>query len=169
MTQPSKFTPILVSSVIMITISLFPVLNLVNLLCCAGIILGGFAGTAYYNKSLTAAGQVIQFKDGAAIGILSGIVSALIVVIASTLLTIALKENPVPEALRLIETYGFQVPPAMEEFLQKISNEYNKSGFSITLTLITLVVDLITYPLFAAIGGILGVSILKRKGKAVDS
>lgn len=161
--MPSKFTPIIISSVIMITISLFPVLNLINLLCCAGIILGGFAGTAYYNKSLTAAGQQIQFKDGAAIGILSGIVSALVVVIASTLLTIALKENPVPEALRLIDTYGFRIPPEMEEFLQKISNEYNKSGFSITLTLITLIADLITYPLFGAIGGILGVTVFKKR------
>jgi len=166
MSYPSKFTPVLVSAVVMTAISLFPILNLINLLCCAGIILGGFAGTAYYNKQLAPTGSQIQYKDGAAIGVLSGVVSALFVVIASTLLSIALKENPVPEALRLIDSYGLPIPPEMEEFLQKISNEYNKNAFSITLTLITLIVDLLTYPLFGALGGILGVAVLRKPEKS---
>ena len=74
----------------------------------------------------------------------------------------ALKENPVPEAFKFLDSQGFQLPPEMDKFLQQISDEYNQRGFSITITLITLVTDIITYPLFGALGGILAVSILTR-------
>ena len=161
--MPSKFTPIIISSVIMVTISLFPLLNLINLICCAGIILGGFAGTAYYNREQLKIGGIIQFKDGAAIGILSGILSALLVVIFSTLLSMILKENPIPELFKLVDSQGLNIPPEMEKFLQQISDEYNKNGFSITLTLITLAIDIVNYPLFGALGGLLAVSIFSRR------
>lgn len=147
----------------MVIISLFPVLNLINLICCAGIILGGFAGTAYYNRQLRNSGSIVQFKDGVAIGILSGILSAVVVVILSTFLTIMLKENPIPELFKLIESMSLNLPSGLEEFLQKISDEYSKHGFSITLTLISLGIDVINYPLFGALGGILAVSILRKR------
>jgi len=161
--MPSKFTPIIVSSAIMIIISLFPLLNLINLLCCAGVILGGFAGTAYYNRQLSATGGMVQFKDGAAIGVLSGIISALTVVIFSTLLSMVLKENPIPELFKLVDSQGFHLPPEIDRFLQKISDEYNRKGFSITMTLISLVIDLLTYPLFGGIGGLLAAGIFNRR------
>jgi hypothetical protein len=166
--QPSKFTPIIISSVIMVTISLFPLLNLVNLICCSGIILGGFAGTAFYSKQLAGAGKIIQFKDGAAIGILSGIISALLVVVLSTLLSMILKENPIPELFKIVDSQKMNIPPEIEKFLQRISDEYSKSGFSFTLMLISLGIDIVTYPLFGALGGLLAVSILSRRKQQND-
>ena len=70
----------------MLVMSLLPVINLLNLLCCAGIILGGAAGTWYYARQLEKTGQVIQNKDGMMIGLLAGIISAFIYVIFSTMI-----------------------------------------------------------------------------------
>ena len=42
----------MLSSVIMIVIAVVPVLNFVNLGCCAGIVAGGVAGAIYYNNQL---------------------------------------------------------------------------------------------------------------------
>ncbi len=162
MNQPSKFTPVIISSVVIIVISLFPFLNFVNLLCCAGVIFGGTAGTAYYNNRLKKVGGQIQYKDGVAIGILSGIISALIVVIGTTLMTILVSQNPIPEVYKMLDMQGITIPPEIDKYLQKISDEYSKQGFSITLTLVTLIVDIITYPVFSAVGGMLAVAI-KRK------
>jgi hypothetical protein len=166
--MPSKFTPVIISSVVIVVISLFPFLNFINLMCCAGVVIGGAAGTAYYNNRLKSVGGQIQYKDAAAIGILSGIISALIVVIGTTLMTIVVKQNPIPELYKILDTQGFQIPPEAEKFLQKISEEYSKNGFSITLTLVSLGADLITYPIFSTIGGMLAVAIFGKKKNAAE-
>jgi len=166
MQQPSKFTPIIIGTTVMTLISVFPILNLLNLLCCAGILLGGFAGSAFYAKQLEKAGGLIQFKDGAAIGILSGLLSALLVVIITTLITLISSTNPVPEIYRLVEQYGYGIPPEAEKMLQKISDEYSRNGFSITITIFTLIIDIITYPLFGFLGGIIASSIFSKRRTA---
>jgi len=168
MEQPSKFTPVIISSAVIIVISLFPFLNFINRLCCAGVIIGGAAGTAYYNNQLKKTGTQIQYKDGVAIGILSGVLSALIVVIGTTIMTILVKQNPIPEIYRMIDMQGINIPPDVDKFLQQISDEYTKRGFSFTLTLITLVVDLIAYPIFSAVGGMLAVQIFGKKKNAAE-
>lgn len=166
--QPSKFTPVIVSTVVIVVISLFPFLNFINLLCCAGVIFGGAAGTAYYHNQLSKTGGMIQYKDGVAIGVLSGIISALIVVIGTTLMTMIVNQNPIPEIINFIDSHGMQIPPEADKFLQKISEEYVKNGFSITLTLISLVFDLISYPIFSAIGGMLTVAVYTKRRNAVQ-
>jgi spore germination protein GerM len=166
MQQPSKFTPIIISSSIIIIISLFPIVNLINLLCCGGVLIGVFAGTSYYNSKLKQAEQTIQYKDGMAIGLLSGVVSALFIVAGTTLISMVANQNPIPELFKMIDSNGLNVPPEAERFLQKISDEYGKNGFSITLTLITLVSDIIIYPMFGLLGGLLSVSILSKRNAA---
>jgi hypothetical protein len=163
MTQPNKFVPIIISSVIIIVVSLFPLLNLINLVCCAGVILGVIAGTAYYNNQLKRARMLLQYKDGVAIGILSGIISAIVVVAVTTLITMVFKENPIPELYKILDSQGISLPPSAEQMLQKISDEYSKFGFSITLTLLSLVLDIVIYPIFGAIGGLIAVSIFTRR------
>jgi hypothetical protein len=166
MQTPSKFTPIIISTAIICVISLFPVLNLVNLFCCAGVLLGVFAGCAYYSSKLKQNGEVIQYKDGTAIGLLSGLVSAMIIVAVTTLITMISNQNPVPDLFKMFDNQGITIPKEIEEFMQKISEEYRKNGFSITLTLITFVSDIIVYPLFGLLGGLLSVSILARRKNA---
>jgi len=165
---PSKFTPIIISSLITIFLSLMPFVNFINLLCCGSALIGVFAGTSYYNNALRRTGGFIQFKDGAAIGFLSGIISAIIIVMATTLLSMLVKQNPVPEMFNLLDERGIKLPVEVEQFLQKISEEYRKNGFSITLTLMSLGTDIIFYPLFGTLGGLLSVSIFSRKKYASE-
>ena len=165
---PSKFTPIIISSVITITLSLMPFVNFINFICCGSVLIGVFAGTAYYNNQLKRTGESVRFKDGAAIGVLSGIISAILIVMLTTFLSMLIKQNPVPEMFNLLDQRGIKVPVEVEQFLQKISAEYQKNGFSITMTLMSLAADIIFYPLFGALGGILSVSILSRKKYASE-
>jgi hypothetical protein len=164
--QPSKFTPIIISTVLMTFISLFPFLNLINFLCCAGILGGGFAGAAYYAKQLSKIESRIMFKDGAMIGLLSGFLSALIVVLFTTLITMVTAQNPIPEVEKIFSTYGFTLPPDAQKMMQKISDEYSRSGFSITLTLFNLGAYIVTFPLFGALGGMIATAVYgKRKAE----
>lgn len=165
MEQPSKFTPVIISTILITVISLFPFLNFINLLCCAGVIIGGAAGTVFYNNQLKRVGSQIQYKDGVAIGILSGVLSAIIVVMGTTIMTMLVNQNPIPEVYRMLDGQGINIPPDVEKFLKQISDEYSKQGFSITLTLMSLVVNLISYPIFSATGGMLAVAVYSRKKK----
>jgi hypothetical protein len=166
MNQPSKFTPIIISTAIMTVISAVPGLNLINVLCCAGIIIGSFSGTAFYAKKLAADGSVVQFKDGAAIGVFSGILTAFLVTIFNTLITMISSQNPVPEVYKLFDQFGYPLPPEAEKLLKTVSDEYNKHGFSITITIINLVADLIFFPLFGFLGGIIAASVFGKKKNA---
>ena len=163
MHQPSKFSPVIIGAVVMTIIAVVPGLNFLNLVCCAGIMLGGVAGTIFYNRELAKTGGSLQFKDGAAIGVLAGFLSAIIVVVFTTLLTMVMNQNPIPELYKIFDEKGLTLPPEAERLLQKISEEYRKNGFSISLTLITLVMDVILYPLFGAIGGLLAAAVIGKK------
>jgi len=161
--HPNKFTPVLISTVVMTIIAITPFLNFINLGCCAGIMIGGAAGVVYYNNRLKAIGETVQYKDGAAIGVLSGFITAIVVVIATTLLSMLVKQNPIPDIYKIIDQSGYPLPPNADEFLRKISDEYSKNGFSITLTIMTLIIDIVIYPLFGAIGAMLAVAIVGKK------
>jgi hypothetical protein len=97
------------------------------------------------------------------IGLLSGFFSAIVVVIATTIIGMISSQNPVPELYKLLDKQGFKIPPQAEEFLRKISDEYSRSGYSITMTIISFVVYVITYPLFGALGGMLAVMVYNRR------
>jgi len=150
----------------MVFISIFPVLNMLNLLCCAGIILGGAAGTWYYARQLEKAGQFIQNKDGIMIGLLAGIISAIVYVIFSTTIMMIAKQNPVELVYKMTEQWGFSIPPESEKMLRTVYEDYQKNGFSPIMIGVELFSRIVSHCIFGPIGGLLVASILnKRRNK----
>jgi hypothetical protein len=146
---------------VMTLLAVVPILNFINLFCCAGIILGGLTGTYFYNREIADTNLQLQNKDGVIIGILSGIITAIIATGVSVLFSMFTQQNPITETMVLFE--GMDLPPEFHEQLNKLSNEYNQYGYSPTMTIISFVMYLILYPLFGALGGMIGVAILKKK------
>ena len=163
MNHPSKFTPVLISSFLMVFISIFPVLNMLNLLCCAGIILGGAAGTWYYARQLEKAGQFIQNKDGIMIGLLAGIISAIVYVIFSTTIMMIAKQNPVELVYKMTEQWGFSIPPESEKMLRTVYEDYQKNGFSPIMIGVELFSRIVSHCIFGPIGGLLVASMLNKR------
>ncbi len=163
MNQPSKFTPIIISSFLMVFISIFPVLNLLNLLCCAGIVIGGAAGTYYYGRQLEKAGGFIQNKDGIMIGLLSGIISAIIYVIFSTLIMMISQQNPVELVYKMTEQYNIPIPQESEKMLQTVFKEYQQNGFSTIMIGVELFSRIVSHCIFGPIGGLLAASIMNKR------
>ncbi len=168
MNHPSKFTPVIISSFLMVFISIFPVLNLLNILCCAGIILGGAAGTWYYARQLEKAGQFIQNKDGIMIGLLAGIISAIVYVILSTMILMFSKQNPVELVYKMTEQWGFTIPPESEKMLRTVYEEYNKNGFSTIMIGVELFSRIVSHCIFGPIGGLLVASMLNKRRKQIQ-
>ena len=163
METPNRITPIIYGTTVMTLIAVIPVLSLINVFCCAGIILGGFAGVYTYWKQLSNTGIVLTTKDGGMIGILCGILSAVFVTGIGLLISLFSETNPMLEIMNTFEEMGFQVPPEMLMYLDKFSTEFNEHGFSPTITIFSFISNMIIYPLFGSIGAILGVSYLNKK------
>ncbi len=153
---------------VMLIISVFPFLNLINLICCSGIIFGGAAGTFYYSKQLEKVGQIIQNKDGIMIGLLAGIISAIIYVISSTLIVMVSGQNPVDIAYKMTEQYGFQIPPESQRLLQQVYEDYQKQGFSFLMIGVELFSRIISHCIFGPLGGLLAASIINKRKSNVN-
>lgn len=163
MNHPNKITPIVYGTITMTLSAVLPIVNFINIFCCAGIMLGGFAGVYVYWKQLTQAGMTLTAKDGGMIGILCGILSAVFITGFGVIVSLFSESNPMMEVLKSIEEIGLNVPPEMNQYLEKFSEEYNKHGFSPSITIFSFVANMIMYPLFGSIGAIIGVNILGKK------
>ena len=161
--SPNRLMPVIFGALVMTLISTFPLINLINVLCCAGIMLGGFAGVFFYNKQIRDTSIELTTKDGGIIGLLSGIISAVLVSGINLLMVLFSDVNPITEAYALLEKFGQQLPQEVNETMDKFSDEFNKYGFSPTLSVLSLIINLVIYPLFGAIGAMIGVSILKKR------
>ena len=166
MNHPSKFTPVIISSFVMLFISLFPVINLLNVLCCAGIVIGGASGTWYYARQLEKAGDFIQNKDGIMIGLLAGIISAFIYVIFSTTIIMLSGQNPVEMIYKMTDIYGIALPPETQQILNSVHGEYQRNGFSVVMIGVELTSRIITHCIFGPIGGLLVASIFNKRRNA---
>lgn len=165
MNTPNKITPIIYGTLVMTAIAVVPVLNLINVFCCAGIVAGGFAGVYTYWKQLQGSGIPLTSKDGGMIGILCGILSAVFVTGFGLLISLFSNSNPILDAMKVVDEMGFNTPPEMSQYLEKFSNEYSRYGFSPTITIFSFIFNLILYPLFGSAGAIIGVSILNKRNQ----
>ena len=163
MNTPNKLTPVIISAAIMVALSTIPVLNLINTFCCMGIILGGFIGVNYYARQVISNNLILSQKDSLLIGVLSGIIAAIINTGATLAISLFSKTNPMAEMMDMMSQVGKDVPPAAMEILDKLSQEFTKYGYSPTLTIITLVMNIILYPLFGMLGSFIAYQIYKKK------
>jgi hypothetical protein len=168
MKHPGQMTAVLIATGIMVFTSITPILSFINLFCCAGIILGGAAGTYYYAKQLEKTGLAVQNKDGLMIGLLSGIISAIVYIILSTLLLMISKQNPVELLYKIVDEYGISIPPESEKLLRDVHDEYARQGFSFMMIGVELFVRIISHTIFGSIGGLIAASVINKKRNALQ-
>ena len=160
--SPNRLKAVLLGTFIITFISTMPFLNIVNIFFCGGVIFGGYMASLNYSKQCVTAGIEISYKDSALIGILSGLLSAIIVSVLNLLVTIISGINPVTEAQELMNSLFKDMPPEVQTEMNKISEEYTKYGFSRLIALFTLITNSITFPIFSGIGGILSHAIASK-------
>ena len=159
--QPDRLKPVIWGAFVMTSISILPVINFINIFFCSGVILGGLAGVFMFNKQISGTDVKILQKDGAMIGVLSGILSAILVSGINLLIVLFSKNNPVIEAMNLMK--DISLPKEVLDQMDKFSSEINKYGFSPTIAIFSLLSNLFLYPVFGLLGGILGVTIINKK------
>lgn len=164
--SPNRVLPVLYGSMIMTILAIFPILNLINIFCCAGVAIGGFAGVYFYSRQLANTNIPMTSKDGGMIGLLSGILAAVLVSGFGVLAGLLSQINPMTETVKMLEDSGFSVPSEMLVYVEKFSEEYNRYGFSPSIAVFSFFLHMILFPLFGAVGAIIGVSVFSKKHNA---
>jgi hypothetical protein len=129
-------------------LSNFPALNLLNCFLCLFVWLGGFLAVFFYGK-FQKGGPGLTPAQGAGIGAVAGVFGAFIGVLANLIfspLTLPIMQR-VAEALDL----GDVLPGSGGGFVAALSS-----------ALVFLLIDLVAYPLFGALGGLLTASIMNK-------
>ncbi len=160
---PNKLTPVIIGAAVMTILFATPVLGLINVLCCACILLGGFIGVQSYTKQLEKLNLPLIMKDAILIGLLSGIVSAIVNTGIFLAISLFAKTNPIAEMLEMASSAGQEIPQEAMQMFDGISNEYSKYGYSPTLTILTFVAYIILFPLFGMLGSFIAFQIYKKK------
>lgn len=163
MRQPNRLAPVVYGTLTIVLLALIPFLNIIQFVCCANAILGGVVAVNVYNKELTGLGMELKFKDGVIMGVLSGVLSSIIVTGINVVIMLLSNENPIAEANVMLEQMNQPITPQINDMLQYFSNEFNQYGFSPTISIMMLVSTLILYSGFAVIGAVLTISILNKK------
>ncbi len=157
--KPDKFIPALYGGIIMGLISSIPFLNLVNCLCCAGVLFGGFLAVMFYKNNFTPDTPPFTSGDCIAVGALSGVVGAVVGTALSLIFNAIFGDVARQFLLNVLKNSNLQLPPEVMDRLEEAMNE-GASGFRIILRFFP---SLFAEALFGLLGGLIGYSIFKPK------
>lgn len=150
--HPDRLKPALIAGAFIGLISSIPVISLINCFCCAGVIVGGVLAVNLYRKDLQ--DSELTSTDGVMLGWMAGASGALFSTVLTSMLTGGVKRQ-----ISKILEYSAEMPPELEEALLRLQ----QLGSDLFFTILVLVVSLIIYSVFGIIGGLIGVSIQKKR------
>lgn len=140
----------LIAGAVMAVFSNIPVLNLVNCLLCAWLWGGGILAVFLYRRFASDHFELSP-GNGVLLGLVAGVIGALIGVLLSTFFQAASYQS----MLRILET--------QEQFRQPLAPYLDTLQSTATFSAANLICNLIFYPLFGIVGGLLGVSLFKSR------
>jgi hypothetical protein len=126
-----------------------PVLNLINCLLCIWVWLGGALAVILYRK-FQAGASIPTPWQGAGLGAVAGLIGA-VVGFGVYLLTAAITAPIMEGLIRALELQGDLPPQAID------------SGGTLGGAIFFLLVDLVLYPLFGALGGLITANVAKSR------
>jgi len=149
--RPGMFVPALVGGALAGILSGLPFLNC---LCCLWIIGGAMLASYLLSKNSPVA---LSAGDGVIVGILTGIVAALVDAFLS-LPFHAINSEIVRRIMEQVGQYAEEMPSGWETWLERGS-----VGASFPLFLVGLVISAFVFSALGILGGIIGISLFGRK------
>jgi hypothetical protein len=152
----------LYGGIIMALVSTVPFLNLVNCLCCAGLLFGGFIAVYFYKNDFTPDTPPFTSGDCMAVGALAGLVSAVVGTILSFIFLAMFGNVMADFIIGILRNSSAQFP---EELFQQIQSSMS-GRLTFVMLFVRLFENLILDVLFGLLGGLIAYSIFKPKQSA---
>ncbi|MGD0037815.1 MAG: hypothetical protein ABSC53_11045 [Bacteroidota bacterium] len=167
--KPNKLRSAILGGLIIGAISGIPGLNLLNCCCCAGILLGGAMSVYLYRQEFKNEMPPMESSDALILGIVAGIIGALITTCLSAIITLILgpvetqmMRNFMEKLTQKLENNGSVPSGTLDNMRDQFEQSLKESG-TIGGILRSLVYALILYPIFSMLGGLIGYGILGKK------
>ncbi len=151
--------PALYGGLIIAGISAIPGLNLINVCCCAGVMLGGFFSVFFYNQELTPEMDPLTSNDCVRLGAFAGVIAAVAGSVISLLVMLVFGNIALEMMMNIIHRMKVDLPPAFEDALNRGLEEKASIAGLIFALFINLIVDTI----FSTLGALIGWSVFKPK------
>ena len=137
-------------------------LGLINLLCCAGVIIGALVAVWHYtdaNELTISAGQ------GAVLGLLAALVGWAISLVLNYILINAGIRHDQAISQFIIDKIGDSLPPeSYDQMVEQMEKQITLAGY-----LASALWGVLASSLFGAVGGAIGAVIFKKGGDAPDA
>jgi hypothetical protein len=167
--KPSKWRPALIGGIVIGAISGIPLISLVNCCCCAGILGGGVLAYYLYREEFTEGMAPIESSDALIIGIMAGVIGAFVQAAIHGFIMLffagaqeQFMRGIMGKLIDRLEQSGGIPAGTLDEMRDSIENSMKESrtmwGF-----MLNLLMSVITYPIFAMLGGLLGYGIFRSK------
>ncbi len=160
MNQEGMLKPALIGGVLLGVLSVIPVISLGNCLCCAWIIGGGALASYLYVKASPVG---VTLGRGVALGLLTGIIGALVDTLFSIPLQVLMSRlgmGASQEIAQMLEQIP-QLPPELKRAV--LSVLAGGKGIGLLVVLFGALFKLVIYAVVAMIGGALGVAIFEKR------
>lgn len=159
--KPSMLLPALYGGIIMAVISAVPGLNLVNCLCCAGVLFGGFMAVFFYKKELMPDMPPMTSSDGVQLGALAGVFGGIIGSLLSVIIMQLAGNIGGEMMLNFMENFRDKMPPEAWENMEEGIREGRVSPVQM---IFGIIIDVI----FGLLGGVIGYAVLKPKQQTMN-
>lgn len=159
--KPGMLMPALYGGIIMAVIGAVPGLNLINCLCCAGVMFGGFMAVFFYKKELLPGMPPLTSSDGMQLGALAGVFGGVVGGLLSIIILNLAGNVGGDMMLQFMENFKDNIPPEAWDQMEQGIREGEVSVFNLILGLI---IDVI----FGLVGGLIGYAILKPKQQMMN-
>jgi hypothetical protein len=151
--------PALYGGLIIAGISAIPGLNLVNVCCCAGILLGGFLAVFFYKQELTPEMDPLTSNDCVRLGAFAGVIAAVAGTVISMIVMLVFGNIALEIMMKIVHHMNVDLPANVEQMIQQATEERMSFFGMVSSLFLNLIIDV----LFATLGGLIGWSVFKPK------
>jgi hypothetical protein len=156
-TRPSYSQPAVIGGVIMGVLSALPLVSAGNLCCCLWVICGGVI--AAYLVQQNQSGPITP-ADGALVGLLAGLIGALVRSIVKVPLDFLMAPFEQAMLQRILD--AGTLPPEWRDVLEGYSSRGREFAFQIVGRILGLMFWMFIGGIFSALGGLIGAMIFRK-------
>jgi hypothetical protein len=148
----------MVGGIVMGVLSALPIISAGNVCCCLWVIVGGLVAAYVLQQNQSAP---IGAGDGALVGLLAGLVGAVVHVGLGVVITILIGSRE-REIVQRILDMSPNIPPNVRDVMERFAHGEVSAAWFVIGPIVGLMFWSCVHSVFATIGGLLGAAIFKK-------